>query len=318
MSPRYRPIAPDEPEHEHDCPGCAKKRAFDAEAAYRRLTQKHMQLANLVSEYMSKAGMERTRRVSDAERLALQIDRIVGGQPATADEFPECCLVGKKNPNGTIRWFCTGVLVHPRVVLTAGHCHVSNMVANVVALHASDQADLSSADVVPVLRMVANPLYVQTRTVHDISVMILRNAAQTAPIGIATTKELNAAQQTTLVGFGNSDFQSTKGFGIKRKVTVDITEVQRKAGKDLGDVEEKLGFDSNLEFVAGGGGFDSCNGDSGGPAYITVGAKRKVAGVTSRAIEGAVDPCGEGGIYSRIDANLTFVKKVASDAGIKL
>jgi endonuclease G len=164
--------------------------------------------------------------------------------------------------------------------------------------------------------MVPHPQYRLTG-LHDISVMVLRRAAAVAPVGIASETETSAAAETTLVGFGNDDVLSTRGFGIKREVRVPITHIQRDS-VDLDDAEQELGFESDLEFVAGGMGFDSCNGDSGGPAYIEVGGRRLVAGLTSRATETARTPCGEGGIYTRVDRNMDFVRDVAASIGVTL
>ena len=138
-----------------------------------------------------------------------------------------------------------------------------------------------------------------------------RKSAATPPVRLATAAELGQALQTTLVGFGNDDVLSTRGFGIKREVTVPITHPPRGGGNpDEG--EEELGFESDFEIVAGGAGFDSCNGDSGGPAYIDVAGQRVVAGLTSRATSTARNPCGEGGIYTRVDVHVDFIRAVAN------
>jgi len=143
--------------------------------------------------------------------------------------------------------------------------------------------------------------------------MILRRRANVTPVRLATAEEFLAAQETTLVGFGNDDILSTRGFGIKREVTVPILKTGDDASDDL---EEELGFDPDLEFVAGGEGFDSCNGDSGGPAYITVGGDRVAAGLTSRATETARNPCGDGGIYTRVDMHAAFIRRIAANWNI--
>jgi endonuclease G len=295
---------------------------FDAEQAFMRLSAKFEQLAHAVAEHMpqpagARAVDTRALDARGAESLADVMERIVGGAPVQPGTFPECCLVGHRSPNGTIGWFCTGVLVHPRIVLTAGHCFVPTNLANIVALSADDENHLANADLVQARRMVQNPLYPSTHR-HDMSVMILRRASRVPPVRIATTAEMQAAQATTLVGFGNDDVLSTRGFGIKRQVSVPITHVQRPGGGNLDDAEQELGFESDLEFVAGGRGFDSCNGDSGGPAYIDVGGTRVVAGVTSRSTDTARNPCGEGGIYTRLDVHMDFIKSVAAQSGIQL
>jgi endonuclease G len=300
--------------------GRAQDDAFDPRAAFDRLARKQEELAQLLAAYMENNPAPKAARAfaldaSPPQTMAEAMKRIVGGFPVGAGEFPECALIGRRNPNGTFRWFCTGVLVHPRIVLTAGHCFDPAAPVNVVALNAEDQAQLDGAEVLSVQRMVQHPDF-PTTGLHDISVIVLRAASAVVPVRLATEEEVGQATDTHLVGFGNDDVLSTRGFGRKREVTVPIT-ASLTIG-NVADLEREFGFESDLEFVAGGGGFDSCNGDSGGPAYIQVGGKRVVAGVTSRATDNARNPCGGGGIYTRVDVHLDFIKKVAKGAKITL
>lgn len=267
---------------------------------------------------MSQAPLERGVRNNNALHMARVVARIVGGVPVD-NEHPDCCLVGQSFPNGTEGWFCTGVLVHPRIVLTAGHCHTPPRTrANTVALGADDQNRLGQAEILAVRRAAVHPVYRQTSLHSDLTVLVLRRDATTAPVPIATSDELNTATQTLLVGFGNDDVNSTRGFGRKRKVEVNITSIRRAASDDLDAAEVGLGYESDVEFVAGGEGFDSCNGDSGGPAYIMVNGQKKLAGLTSRGTDTATRACGDGGIYTRVDKHMDFVVDVARQAGITL
>jgi endonuclease G len=297
------------------CGGCARAEEPDLRAAVAHLSRKYTDLADVVTAYVAEAGLERGTRTLHATSFAERLTRIVGGVETPPGKYPDCALIGQRSPNGTASWFCTGVLVHPRVVLTAAHCQDPADPVNVVALAAVDVRDLGSAEVIGVRRVRVSPDYPQT-TGHDISVLVLRRDATVPPVPLVDPGDIAGLGTTTLVGFGNDDLLSTRGFGRQREVTVDVTHLRRGPEDDLDDAEQSLGFESDLEFTAGGEGFDSCNGDSGGPAYVDVGGVRKVLGLTSRATADATTPCGEGGIYTRVDTQRAFIRSVLADAGI--
>jgi endonuclease G len=56
---------------------------------------------------------------------------------------------------------------------------------------------------------------------------------------------------------------------------------------------------------------DSCTGDSGGPFYIAAGKGWLLAGATSRSTDSAVLPCGDGGIYMRLDRYREWIEDSA-------
>jgi Trypsin len=227
----------------------------------------------------------------NSRKLIKALDGIVGGVP-TAD-FPDCVAVG-----GDGGWCCSGTLVAPNVVVTAGHCVAGGCCTQVFV--GEDVGRPADGQVIPVRDAVAHPDYEPPHPTHDLSVLILAEAAEVAPrrIGDATTP---AAATVRLAGFGNTDVFSSGGYGRRRMVDVPIA-----------SPNPEFGADPETEFVAGAPFLDrdSCNGDSGGPAYVQVGDDWLLAGATSRATASAFRPCGDGGIYTRVDVFEDWVRSV--------
>lgn len=240
--------------------------------------------------------------------------RITGGLPVDPGAFPECCLIGNSSGGGFLNdWFCTGTLIHPRVVVTARHCITVGQGTpnpNSIAIGVEDQRKVRPEHLHRVLRIERN-------AESDIALLILQKPSLIPPVALATTSQVGDAATIHLVGFGNTDKKGMIGFGIKREVEVPMNVVRSDPSQDLSEAEGVLGFDSRIEFVAGrkGSGRDSCNGDSGGPAYIGSGNDRVLAGATSRASDEADDNCGDGGVYVRLDAHADWIGQVIAGLG---
>lgn len=213
---------------------------------------------------------------------------IVGGFDAQACQFPSAVAMMTAENHA----FCTGTLVHPEIVLYAGHCHAAATTAYVAF---GERADAPTR-VVQTSECAAYPGYVDTATSIDLAYCRLVEPVTDVPIvPIATGCELDAldvGDTLTIVGFGASDASwgengeptGLTGGGIKRYTTQTVEAVDL-AGNDL---------------VLVGDGSSACFGDSGGPVFLELpDGSWRVLGAASTAYgsEGQPKPCGYGVVY---------------------
>lgn len=217
------------------------------------------------------------------------VHSIVGGE--LTNDFPDCCAVG--NDNG---FFCTGTLIAPNLVVTAGHCTGSTR----VFLKGSDIRVPDEGEIIRVSRTVVHPD-------TDLRVLVLEQNSTVTPRHVARGSQVGQPTKALLVGFGTTNLAGNIGYGRKRKVEVPIVSLECGTASD----EQKLGCRRGVELVAGHRGLlrDSCKGDSGGPLYIRgSGNTFHLLGATSRGIINTVNVCGDGGIYVRVDKFLDWIK----------
>lgn len=230
--------------------------------------------------------------LANARKLIGDRDRIVGGVPT--GEYRDCVAVGDASG-----WCCSGTLVAPNVVVTAGHCSAGGCKDRVLI---GDDVSDASARVVQVSHAQSHPEYKRLRPTSDLCVLILEQDVEIEPRVLARVDMLQAASSIRLAGYGHTDTDGSTGYGRRRVVDV-----------PLASNDPKYGADRETEFVAGAPFLDrdSCNGDSGGPAYVQCGdGEWYLAGATSRATRSTFRRCGDGGIYTSVPAYADWIKGV--------
>lgn len=215
---------------------------------------------------------------------------VVGGSTVAIGAYPDVALVVAPMA------LCSGTLIAPDVVLTAGHC---------IDTHPTEVL-LGSVDYTKpggeAIRVKSATAYPSWETEFDVGVLVLDHAAAAKPRPIAsacTAKDLEPGNAVTVVGFGLTD---AAGTGQNTKLhQAKLAVVDPACTSDLA-CNSKVA--PNGEFVAGGDGVDACFGDSGGPIYLD----DALIGVVSRGLGTSAEPCGGGGVYVRADRVVSWIE----------
>ena len=249
------------------------------------------------------------------------IGRVVGfgTQNVGNQKFLDCVCVGRM-VGGQPSYCCTGTLIAPQVVVTAGHCFpCTGNGSNTAVVFVGSDVDDSGHTFTG--RAVRHPDY-NDNAANDVAVILLDQPVPgVTPRRLATPSEISRMTFGRVMGFGSNNNSGIGGFGVKRMVDVPVASL---ACDRLGEAQ-KFGCDSGLELVAGfvGLGTDSCNGDSGGPIYALIDDDARqdenwvLVGATSRATNLATMSCGDGGVYARLDKFRSFLDPFlgATDGG---
>lgn len=192
---------------------------------------------------------------------------------------------------------CTGTLVAPRVVMTAGHC-ISQRDMVVLFGH-----DVSTAVVRQVIEKRVHPDYTLDPPTHDIAMLRL---GSDPPPGVAPIPWLpqslavasaDIGSDLVYVGYGTTETGDT---GLRLTVTNQLEWIcTRSGGCSVGS-----GYPAYQDTICADqspGG--PCHGDSGGPAFIHRGGQEYVAGVTSYGDQ----YCQYFGCSTKVDAYEDFI-----------
>lgn len=198
------------------------------------------------------------------------------------------------------QFICTGSLLRPGVVLTAGHCVPPadpGIYTRMYVLFTSDLNTLADSDLRVVTGHVVHPQFGQSGPLGaDSNDLALLKFEGSFPKGYRAARLLpndsllKPKLLVTLVGYGVSDAVQKTTDNLLRKV-------EMPWGQEFGQTEVIL------DQTDGNG---ACYGDSGGPAFVNIKGSMFLWGVISRGL--GDDSCRGRGVYTKINAQMTFIE----------
>ena len=207
---------------------------------------------------------------------------------------------------------CSGTMIAPTVVLTAGHCAGEpgeftgiRIFTESDVQHGTNHYPFAGPNTIEATAWQAHPLFTERAFfLHDVGVIQLANAVTLADDQygkLPTVNQLDALKPSNATRF------TAVGYGLQRINPVFIQQDKIRMYAEPHLIQINTGFTGGFSLLlsnnASTGG--TCFGDSGGPDYL--GSSNVIAGVTSFGING--NCAGTGGVF-RLDRKdvLDFVR----------
>lgn len=240
---------------------------------------------------------------------------VIGGHNTTVAKFPSLAYV--EGVQATDGYACTGTVVAPRVVLTAGHCVEDvesgslvepNLIG--VATGVSNLQKIAKANISQVERVLVNPDFNPSKLQGDAGLLILSTPVTATPIRLATAADASlyeAGTEVQIAGWGLDEFGSEHRPNQLQTGTVPIQSSSRcKAGLRFfypffDPTSQLCTLDTHHKVIF-------CHGDSGGPGMATDADGLPVEIGVISLNDGVCNP-HDPAVYTRVEKIQPWVQK---------
>ncbi len=246
--------------------------------------------------------------------------RITYGTVA-ANRFPAVVLI-VMDVGGSPAYRCSGTVIAPKVVLTAGHCtgeagEFSGMriFTESDVQNGSNNYPFGGPNSIKAASWKSHPQFTEANfSLHDVGVIVLEQAVSVSPSEFGKLPALNSLD--ALRPRSSTTFTAV-GYGLQRVNAAKVTAEKVRMFAEPHLLQINTGFTGSYSLLlsnnASTGG--TCFGDSGGPNFLgSDGSSRTIAGVTSFGLNGSCG--GTGGVF-RLDRRdvLDFVNAAVTSSG---
>lgn len=264
-------------------------------------------------------------------------DRIYGGEKTQLGEYPWMALIEYLKPNGQKGFYCGGVLISKRYILTAAHClkgkdlppswqvvsvrlgeYNTDTDIDCVVVSGSKQICAPPAVNIAIEDRIAHEDYLPNdpNQYHDIAVLrLVRDVKFTdyvkavcLPRKPTLLSKSFINENLTVAGWGKTENRSESNIVLKLEVPVKSDDVCTSTY-----TQARVKLDSRYQICAGGAkGRDSCRGDSGGPLMNYVYDGSEINWYSVGVVSFGPSPCGMEnwpGVYTKVSTYMPWIIK---------